>query len=168
MSFDSPPVVDHAEAPRASSREHHVPGTVVIDDVRVGEDIEAYLERTRGGFDRQRALEILGAANAFKEGDATIGVAAADESSRVAARLLLARTRLSFFAGYPLLEDTVSAFIAETTDHPLAAAQADWTVGELKRFLRLENEASIQAAIPGLASDAIAAVVKLCSDTELA
>ncbi|MEO0593221.1 MAG: ethanolamine ammonia-lyase subunit EutB [Myxococcota bacterium] len=111
---------------------------------------------------------MLGAANAFKEGDATIGVAAADHASRLAARELLTHTTLSFFISHPLLEDSVSAFIGETTDRDLSRTQAAWTLGELRLFLLENHETTVKEAMPGLSSDAIGALVKILSNDELA
>ena len=49
------------------------------------DDLFAHLART-GGFDLARYRRLLGAANDFKEGDAALGLAAADMSERTAAR----------------------------------------------------------------------------------
>ncbi|MCO5350197.1 MAG: ethanolamine ammonia-lyase subunit EutB [Bryobacteraceae bacterium] len=132
-----------------------------------GEDIGGYLRRTRGGFDLTRYREILGAANEFKEGDEATGVAAPDEASRAAARLLLGNTRLSFVVGNSVYNDSVSSYIRQAVDPRAAARIAGWTFNGLKRFLLEENEAAIQAVLPGLASDVIACVVKLMSNGEL-
>src|SRR3954467_3783801 len=66
-----------------------------------GEDLFAYLDRTGGGFDATRYKQILGAANAFKEGDRIIGVAAANEASRSTARALLAATAVERIEAHP-------------------------------------------------------------------
>src|SRR5947199_7175837 len=66
-----------------------------------GEDVFSYLQRTAGGFDATRYKQILGVANPFKEGDQTVGVAAADEASRLTARALLAATPLGQVAAHP-------------------------------------------------------------------
>jgi ethanolamine ammonia-lyase large subunit len=51
---------------------------------------------------------------------------------------------------------------------PRAAARiAGWTFSGLKHFLLEEKEAAIRAMLPGLASDVIACVVKLMSNSEL-
>jgi hypothetical protein len=57
------------------------PMGVSIPEIRAGEDIFAYIERVRGGFDRP-VPQVIGAANEYKEGDEALGVAAADEMSR--------------------------------------------------------------------------------------
>src|SRR5947207_2065844 len=77
----------HAQEPGPADR------GVSVRDALLGEDIFAFVQRTVGRFDAARYKQILGASNPFKEGDQTVGVAAADESSRAMARTLLAATR---------------------------------------------------------------------------
>ncbi len=140
-------------------------GTVEINDARPGESLARYLRRTGAG--PERLTQILGAANPFKEGDATIGVAAADPRSREAARELISATSLGFFDEVVLLDDTVRRYISDTTDAELRRTCARWTLGDLKRYLLERPSAAIQANAPGLSSDAIAAVVKLMNEREL-
>ena len=56
--------------------------TISIADVKPGEDVFAYITRVKGGFDQTLYQQVIGAANAFKEGDQTIGVGADDETTR--------------------------------------------------------------------------------------
>ena len=56
------------------------------------EDLVAHVKRLSGGWDAALYARLLGHANALKEGDAIVGVAAADEAARIRARALLART----------------------------------------------------------------------------
>ena len=51
----------------------------IIKDVKPGEDVFAYITRIKGKFDQRLYQQVIGASNAFKEGDVTIGVGAADE-----------------------------------------------------------------------------------------
>jgi ethanolamine ammonia-lyase large subunit len=143
------------------------PEGVHIPEVRPGEDVFAYVQRLRGGFDETLYKQVLGAANAFKEGDALVGVAAADEQSRENARRLLEHTRLVDLGSHPLREDGLHALLLQAEDRVAAAGSADWTLGGLKAFLLSSEEAAIHRIIPGLGSDAIACVVKLMSDDEL-
>src|SRR5688572_26763752 len=73
---------------------------VRLSDVQPG-DLFAYIQRQRGAFDARLYKQILGAANEFKEGDEIVGVAAADEGSRAAARALLARTPIRQLDAHP-------------------------------------------------------------------
>ncbi|WP_373691574.1 ethanolamine ammonia-lyase subunit EutB [Hyalangium versicolor] len=121
----------------------------------------------RGAFDLRLYQQVLGAANDFKEGDAAIGVAAADAVSRANARTLLERTRLGELHAHPPLEDRLFVFMLEAIDAEVRAATADWTVGRLKDFLLSAGEDEIKRVCRGLSSDVIACAVKLMSDAEL-
>ena len=66
---------------------------IVIKDTKPGEDVLAYVTRVKGGFDQTLYQQVIGASNAFKEGDQTIGVGADDEATRQHARTLLANTK---------------------------------------------------------------------------
>ena len=50
--------------------------SVSLRDVLTGEDVFGYIHRVRGCFDQRLYQQVLGAANAFKEGDASLGIAA--------------------------------------------------------------------------------------------
>ncbi|WP_164016576.1 ethanolamine ammonia-lyase subunit EutB [Pyxidicoccus trucidator] len=140
---------------------------VHIPDVRPGEDVFGYVQRLKGGFDETLYKQVLGAANAFKEGDALVGVAASDDASRVNARQLLENTRLVDLGAHPLHQDGLHALLVETEDRVAASSTADWTLGRLKQSLLEDDEAAIHLLMPGLGSDVIACVVKLMSDEEL-
>ncbi|HOC39186.1 MAG TPA: hypothetical protein PKJ77_07910, partial [Thermodesulfobacteriota bacterium] len=47
---------------------------VAIKDVKPGEDVFAYVTRIKGAFDQTLYQQVIGASNAFKEGDQAIGV----------------------------------------------------------------------------------------------
>jgi ethanolamine ammonia-lyase large subunit len=78
---------------------------IAIKEVTPGEDVFAYVTRVKDGFDQTLYQQVLGAANAFKEGDLTIGVGADDEATRQNARTLLANTKLKDLYDHPLLAD---------------------------------------------------------------
>lgn len=140
---------------------------VSIRDVKSGEDIFGYMARVKGGFDQTLYRQLIGAANEFKEGDATIGVAADGETDRSNARLLLANTRIGDLFEHPLLEDNLQKLIWETTDRTRFEKIADWTMGHLKDFLLSSPESEIKAIMHGLSSEAIGCVPKLMTDEEL-
>jgi len=133
----------------------------------VGEDVFAYLERVHGGFDIAVYRAIVGAASAFKEGDAILGLAAADEPTRAAAQALLEATRVGDLQAHPLRHDRLYAALLAGLDRTAAERVAGWTLAALKHFVLDEEEAEIKAILPGLASDVIGCVVKLMSDEEL-
>ncbi|TWT37606.1 Ethanolamine ammonia-lyase heavy chain [Posidoniimonas corsicana] len=142
-------------------------GPLEIPAPRQGEDVFSFIHRRHGGHDPRMYAQILGAANEFKEGDQAIGVAASDNRSRIHARRLLGATRLSALDANPIHTDELYRFIS--LDRPglgqLLPGQP--TLGTLKRFLLVADEASIKEAAPALSSDVIGCVVKLMTNDEL-
>ncbi|MBN1208051.1 MAG: ethanolamine ammonia-lyase subunit EutB [Myxococcaceae bacterium] len=143
------------------------PAGVYVPEVKPGEDLFAYLERTRGGFDRTLYNQLVGAANEYKEGDEAAGLSASDEASRANARTLLSNTRIGDLRAQPFFDDGLFQLIEQGVDATLAAQVAGWTVGELKSFLLDKGEDEINAIMGGLSSDVIGCVVKLMSNAEL-
>ena len=144
-----------------------LPPGVSLSGTLADEDVFRYVQRRAGAFDAAFYKQILGAANPFKEGDQIVGVAAADEASRSAARGLLTNTRLRDLDAHPLQQDKLYGFIAKSIEASAAAKTGDWTLGELKRFLLAEPAEVILPLLPGLSSDVIGCVVKLMSNEEL-
>ena len=138
-----------------------------INEVKQGEDVFAYINRTKGGFDQTRYQQVIGAANAFKEGDQTIRVGAKDEATRQNARALLANTKIIDICERSLFVDGLQKLIWQTTDQAQYAKVKDWTMGQLKEFLLTGSEAEIKAVMYGLTSDTIGCVPKLMSNEEL-
>ncbi len=143
------------------------PAGVAIQEPVAGEDVFGYVSRVAGRFDAALYRQVLGAANAFKEGDQAIGVAAADDASRERARKLLANTRVKDLDAHPLLEDRLSELLAENRDKRAAEQTAAMTLGELKQLLLSQDEAAIHSLTPGLSSEVIGCIVKLMSNDEL-
>ncbi|WP_375745893.1 ethanolamine ammonia-lyase subunit EutB [Corallococcus interemptor] len=141
--------------------------SVRLPDVLPHEDVLDYVQRLSGGFDARLYQQVLGAANAFKEGDEAIGVAAADEASRRNARTLLSRTRLDDLHAHPPFEDRLYVFNLEAWEPVRWRRVADWTLGRLKDFLLTAPEPQVHDVLDGLPSDVIACVVKLMDDAEL-
>lgn len=140
---------------------------LVIGEVGSTEDLFAYIRRVAGSFDERLYKQLLGAANDFKEGDAIVDVCAADESSRTAARKLLANTRLSAIDAHPPLRDNLYRFTLQGLKSETLAAHSEWTFGHLKEFLLTASEEQIKPLLPGLSSDCIGCLVKLMSNQEL-
>lgn len=145
----------------AADRTQPIPGPLP------GEDVEAFLTRVHGQFDTTQYARILGAANEFKEGDAAIGVAAADEVSRRHARTLLENTPLSRIDARPLINDELTTLITDNLSPRQRDPSQPQTLGQLKRFLLTANEADIKAVMPSLSSRVIGCVVKLMSNNDL-
>jgi ethanolamine ammonia-lyase large subunit len=110
---------------------------------------------------------VIGAANAFKEGDAAMGVGAFDEATRQNARTLLANTKIRDLHDHPLLADDLQDLIWQTTDQARYDQVKDWTMGQLKEFLLSKSEAEIKAIMDGLTSEIIGCVPKLMTNEEL-
>ncbi len=138
---------------------------VSLSEPMPGEDIFSYINRISGGFDLSLYRKILGAANAFKEGDQAIGVAAADETSREFARSLLANTLLSDLSSKEVFTDGISELIKSTTIKNPELLRM--TMAGLKNFVLEKEEAEIRKMMPALSSDHIACLVKLMTNDEL-
>jgi ethanolamine ammonia-lyase large subunit len=140
---------------------------IAIKDVETGEDVFKYIDRVHGGFDQTLYLQVIGAANEFKEGDVTIGVGAPDEATRTNARALLKNTKIKDLYDHPMLADDLQKLIWKTTDQAQYEKVKDWTMGQLKDFLQTESEANIKGVMNGLTSETIGCVPKLMNNQEL-
>ena len=143
------------------------PAPLSVGDVKEGEDLFAWLTRVHGAYDPVKYRQLLGAANPYKEGDESQGLAAADEASRANSRRLLANTTIGALHAHPIFQDEVVAFADAQVDPVVRARIEPWTLGELARVLLDRSEDEIKGIMPGLASDVIACTVKLLSNDEL-
>ena len=132
-----------------------------------GEDLFQYLRRQTGKFELDLYRKLLGAANEFKEGDAIVGVAAADEPSRVRARQLLANSKIADLVAHPPWQDRLSQWNDRFVLHERRQAWNDKTVGDLKHHLLTATATEIHELLPGLTSDLIACLVRLMTNDEL-
>lgn len=132
-----------------------------------GEDIFAYISRTKGTFEQTLYQQIIGSANPFKEGDATLGVAAESETSRTNARKLLANTTIAALERNSLFTDEIKELITNSLNQQTLNGIRGWTMAELKAFILDKPESEVKSIMPGLSSDVIACVVKLMSNDEL-
>lgn len=140
--------------------------SVKLDTAKKGEAIFSYIQRNQGKLDFDWYRKIIGAANEFKEGDLTLGLAAADEESRRTARELLGNTKVKAIDAHLIYEDDLYNLVQQTTQIPSSALQ-EFTLGELKTFIIEQPEAEIKRIMPALSSDVIGCVVKLMSNEEL-
>ncbi len=129
------------------------------------EDIFAYINRVNGKFDNTLYKQILGASNEFKEGDKTLHIAAADDSSRSHARELLGNTTIKSLNENVVFKDELLELIQQSIQ-PNPEIE-NWTLQELKDFTLTQEEAQIKEIMPSLSSDNIACLVKLMSNEEL-
>jgi len=140
---------------------------IAIKEVKPGEDVFKYIERVKGSFDQTLYRQIIGAANAFKEGDQAIGVGADDTASRENARKLLANTKIKDITEHPLLDDSLYKFIAKSVDAAQYDKIKDLTMGQMKTFLLTKPEAQIKAVMYGMNSEVVGCLPKLMSNQEL-
>jgi ethanolamine ammonia-lyase large subunit len=140
---------------------------IAIKDIKPGEDVFQYVQQVKGSFDQTLYQQVIGAANAFKEGDQAIGVAADDNASRENARKLLANTKIKDITEHPLLDDGLYKFIAQSVDAAQYDKIKDWTMGQMKTFLLTKPEAEIKAVMYGMNSEVVGCLPKLMSNQEL-
>lgn len=142
-------------------------GAVTIRDVKPGEDVFSYIKRVKGSFDQRLYQQVIGAANPFKEGDATIGVGADNNVSRENARKLLANTKIKDITNHPLLNDDLYKFIAKSVDSSQYNKIKDWTLAKMKIFLLTKTESEIKSVMYGMNSEVVGCLPKLMSNQEL-
>lgn len=139
-----------------------------LEGATPGEGLIAYVHRMSGSWDPLLYARLLGAANAFKEGDAIIGLAANGEDHRALARKLLSATTLQEVDLHPLVTDRVYRSLKSSLDVEAHGRTAAWTFGMLKEFLLERPEDEIRVSMGGWSSDVIGCVVKLMTNEELA
>ncbi|AMV22591.1 ethanolamine ammonia-lyase subunit EutB [Planctomyces sp. SH-PL14] len=131
------------------------------------EGVAQYVQRVTGRFDDTLYKRILGSANEFKEGDAIVGVAAADDNERSHARQILLQTKLGEIDAHPPLIDDLYRHLQSSLDPAVQTRLSGWTFAELKTFLLTQDEPAIHMVLPGLSSDVIGCLVKLLTNAEL-
>ena len=111
---------------------------------------------------------LLALANDFKEGDLLVG-GTLDDAVREDARLLLLSTRLGDIADTVIVEDGVTEALIRSANRAQRAELARLTVSDLKQILVAADCAAwVERHRDGLASEVIAAVVKVMNNDELA
>ncbi len=90
-----------------------------------GEDLVGYVERTAGAWDPWLYARLVGAANEFKEGDESLGLAAESAEQRRVARELLLHTKLRVVDERPILDDALLRTLRGSLDERARAATAD-------------------------------------------
>lgn len=140
---------------------------ITIKNIKPGEDVFKYIQRIKGSFDQVLYQQVIGASNAFKEGDQTIGVAADTDASRENARKLLANTTIKDITRHPLLNDDLFKFSAKSVDAAQYQKIKDWTMGEMKAFLLAKSETEIKSVMFGMNSEVVGCLPKLMSNKEL-
>lgn len=123
-------------------------------------------------FTFREVREVLAKANERKSGDELAGIAAANDTERVAARKVLADLRLNDIREHPAVpfeQDEVTRVIQEDLDEGVFASVRDWTVAQLREHVlsATTSGADLLALGRGLTSEIIAAVAKLMTNLDL-
>ncbi|TPE50238.1 ethanolamine ammonia-lyase subunit EutB [Amaricoccus solimangrovi] len=116
--------------------------------------------------------ELMAKASPERSGDHLAGIAAGDETERVAAQMALADLPLSTFlrdAVVPYESDEVTRLILDTHDARAFAPVAHLTVGGFRDWLLSDSAdaATLGVLAPGLTPEMVAAVSKICRDQDL-
>ncbi|CAM4394044.1 ethanolamine ammonia-lyase subunit EutB [Zobellia roscoffensis] len=138
---------------------------ITLSEVKKGESIFTYIKRLKGKLDLTLYRQILGAANDFKEGDLSLGLAAAGSVSRERARTLLSNTRIKDLNEKSIYIDEIAKLITSSTQTDRTIE--NWTIGKLKTYVLDQPEGAIKKIMPSLTSDIIGCLVKLMSNDEL-
>ncbi len=118
-------------------------------------------------MNQQELAHIFVRANEFKEGDLLVG-GTRDEYERTHARQRLSTLRLGEISKTTLVDDGVSETLGRSLDSRLAAEIAHLSIADLKSILLGPNGSGwARQYRDGLASETIAAVVKLMTNEEL-
>ena len=109
---------------------------------------------------------VLAKASPARSGDVLAGLAAEDDSERVAAQMALADTPLKAFlneALVPYEQDEVTRLIIDDHDADAFAPVSSFTVGDFRNWLLgpEADEAALSRLAPGLTPEMVAAVSKL-------
>jgi len=127
----------------------------------------AYHHTIRGVTYRFPDLKtLLAKATPARSGDFLAGVAAAEESERVAAQMALADLPLKTFLNeqvVPYEQDEVTRLIVDSHDAKAFGAVAHLTVGDFRNWMLCDaaDEAALSALAPGLTPEMAAAVSKI-------
>jgi len=116
--------------------------------------------------------EVLAKANEPRSGDILAGVAAGTAQERVAAKQVLSELTVADIRMNPVIpyeEDCVTRLIQDGINETSYARVASWTIGELREYILADSTDTDAIAFlrKGLSSEVIAAVAKICSNTDL-
>ena len=140
---------------------------VKLNQPRKEEDIFAYISRQKGDFDVRLYRQILGAANEYKQGDQSQGLAAENNQTRAYAKQLIENTSLADLNKHAVFTDDLFRLIQQSTDSTIQKDIQDWKMFQLKAYILQRTENEVKNLLPGLTSDNIALLVRLLSNEEL-
>ncbi len=121
-------------------------------------------------FEFRDIKDVLAKANEQKSGDVLAGIAARDDTERVAAKRVLADLPLSVLRENPVVPyeiDEVTRIDQDGLNIPVYNGIKSLTVGQMREWLMSEDEAAIRRLSRGLTAEMVAAVCKLMSNLDL-
>ena len=116
--------------------------------------------------------DVMAKANEEKSGDRLAGVAASSAQERVAAKLVLAETRLEELREHPAVpyeKDAITRLIQDNLNLPVYQSIRSWTVAQLREHV-LDSRVTgpdLLRLSRGLTSEMIAACAKIMSNLDL-
>ena len=116
--------------------------------------------------------ELMAKASPVRSGDFLAGIAASDDTERVAAQMALAEVPLKTFLNEALVayeQDEVTRLIIDDHDAAAFVPVAHLTVGDFRNWLLSDaaDEAALAALAPGLTPEMVAAVSKIMRNQDL-
>lgn len=116
--------------------------------------------------------DVLAKAGDARSGDVLAGVAAQTAQERVAAKYVLAELTLAdlrMSPAVPYEEDCVTRIIQDGINETAYERIRNWTVSELREFILSDETeyAEIEFLRKGLTAEMVAAVAKICSNSDL-
>ncbi|WP_434778416.1 ethanolamine ammonia-lyase subunit EutB [Neisseria sp. Ec49-e6-T10] len=116
--------------------------------------------------------DVLAKASDGRSGDVLAGVAASSAQERVAAKYVLSEFLLSDLRMNPVVpyeEDCVTRIIQDSVNETAYEHIRNWTVSELREFILSDERTNddIEFVRKGLTSEMVAAVAKICSNSDL-
>ncbi|WP_300563103.1 ethanolamine ammonia-lyase subunit EutB [Companilactobacillus sp.] len=123
-------------------------------------------------FSFKSVKEVMAKANEEKSGDKLAGVAAADSTERVAAKIVLAQLTLNDIYNNPAVPydiDAVTRIITDGINKRIFNEIKNWTVSDLREWLLSDSttDHEIRRIRQGLTSEMVAAVTKLMTNMDL-
>ncbi len=116
--------------------------------------------------------DVLAKASDARSGDVLAGVAAQTAQERVAAKYVLAEMQVADLRENPVVPyetDCVTRVIQDNVNGTAYARIRNWTISELREYILCDETeyADIELLRKGLTSEMVAAVAKICSNSDL-
>lgn len=115
--------------------------------------------------------EVLAKANEAKSGDILAGIAAENDTERIAAKIILSEMKLHDLRENPVVPyemDDVTRIIQDNIDENVYSSLKNMTVGELReKLLNADSSEKIKRIGRGLSSEMIAGAAKVMSNLDL-